>query len=202
MENSDFISRAEATAIVNNELGDLFDLLISRPTNPFTTLLTFSIATGNTYALASDFQNFRGLDFQCGSEWTEVHRASFAQRNRSAARTLAKNRLFDLIGDTLYVTPSENAVGTYRLWYDPQFVALDEVTVTSIDLPNRWEEYAINGAAATFLAKEESDPSVYLALKAKAEARILAATTERDRGAPRAIVDVSGGCIEDWDGFR
>jgi len=197
MENSGFITTAEANAVINAEAGELFDLLISRPTNPFTTKLEFTIASGSEYTLASTFLNLRGLDFQYGAEWIELHRASFRQRNRTAigARTRANDRMFDLIGPTLYITPSQAAIGTYRLWYDPQFVPL-ALDADTLDLPNQWHEFITCGAAAKYLTKEESDASVWLALKEKAEARILAATTERDRGAPRRIVDVTG-CEED-----
>lgn len=193
MEDSAFAPDADVDALINAEGAELWDILISRPTNPFTTSVEFTIASGNTQAVPDELFSLRALDFKFGSEWIEVRRSTFAERNRSAVRGRSRERYFDIIGPTIYITPAEAALGTYRLWYDPAWVPLvgDSDTVT---LPNGWEEYIICGAAAQLLAEEESDPSFWEARKAKAEQRILAMTTERDKGAPRGIVDVRGGC--------
>lgn len=202
MEGSTFIApTTELVAIIEGECGELHDLLLSRPTNPLTVPLAFTIAGGaSSYTFTSAFFSMRGLDWQDGSEWRSLRRASFEERNRSYANHGRRGRelRYDLIGPTLFITPPERAPGNYRLWHDPAYVPF-ATGATTKDFPNGWEEFVIAGGAAKCLAKEESDPSVQLALKERVRQRILIMTTLRDRAAPRRIVDVYARDDDGWE---
>ena len=62
-----------------------------------------------------------------------------------------------MMGSNLRIQPTDNAVGSYQMWYVPTLTALssDSDTVDSVMTRAGWEEYVIIEAAIKCLAKEE-----------------------------------------------
>lgn len=190
MENSSFAGSAEVNRLVNARAAELHDLLVSRFEKQFTTSLQFTISSGNTYTLTSAFYKVEGLDRdEGGGEWVAVRKGDWERRNRRASgRSWYRGRDVEyvVVGSTIYLTPTDHAEGTYRLWYVPQFVDMANDSDT-LDIPQNWHEYVVCGVAADLLAKEESDPSYWLGKLNALRDRILAMAANRDADGPMRI---------------
>lgn len=201
MENTGFVSTTEQTALVNSEAAELYEEVVSRFEDDRTTSLTFTISSGNTYTPAATVFKLTGLDFQDGSEWRVVPRFAFRDRNRRAYQYgfRAREKRYRWIGSQIYISPDDNAVGTYRLWYIPAYTVLSADGDT-IDWPNGWEEFVIDGVAALLLRKEGSLDMAAACLQRKEalRARIRAMASNRDLANANRIVDVHAG-INEWD---
>ena len=194
MENSSFISTTELNSIINIEAAELHDLVVSAFEDDFTVSTTFTISSGNTYALSSlstPFYKLRGLDKDMGSnDYREIRAFNFNQRNTRASNIFepySTSVRYRLIGGNLYLTPDDAATGNYRIWYIPSYVDLASDGAT-LDYPENWYEYVISGATATILAKEESDPSIHLRKKDEMKARIQKMASQRDAAEPASMV--------------
>lgn len=193
-ENNPGYSTAELNRIINGEGAELHDLVVSRFEDQFTTNLQFTIASGNTYSLASTFYKLRGLDrLESGSaDWQEVAKFDFNDRNRRSSTGLwpvARNIRYRVIGSTIFLTPDDAATGTYRLWYIPGYVDLSADGDT-LDYPENWHEYVIAGSCAKVCIKEETDPSGHMAIKSGLKERILAMASNRDAGLPDRVLRI------------
>jgi hypothetical protein len=62
----------------------------------------------------------------------------------------------------------------------------------TLDGVSGWEEYVITDCCIKALAKEESDPSIFMAQKAALLLRIEAAAENRDAGSPATVSDTGG----------
>lgn len=189
MLNSQFISTAELNAIINGEGAELHDLVVSRFEDQFTTSLNFSITSGNSYPLTSTFYKLRGVDFDDGNgQFNAIRKYDWAARNRRVAGGFWRSRTlsYRLVGSNLLITPDDQALGNYRLWYIPPYVDL-VADGDLLDYPQYWHECVIAGGAAKCLAKEESDPSAQFQLKAAMQQRIMAMAANRDAGAPERV---------------
>lgn len=203
VNDTDFITEAELGRIINGEAAELHDLVVSRFEDDFTISAEVTVSSG-TYALSglsasAPFYKLRAVDRSVGGQWSEVERFDFNRRNRTAAATgyLGPDVQYRLIGTSLHFTPSDQAAGTYRLWYIPSFVDLSADGDT-LSYPENWHEMVIAGAAAKCLLKEESDAREHLAIKADVKRRIMAAATNRDAGASHRIQDVRGRSRTAW----
>jgi hypothetical protein len=201
MENSLLASTTELNALVNSEAAELWDEVVSRFEDEKTTSLQFTISSGNTYSPTSAVFKLCGLDFQEGSDWYAVPRFAFNERNRRAYRYgyRARERRYRWIGSQIYITPEDNATGTYRLWYVPAYTALASDADT-IDWPNGWEEFVIDGVAALLLRKEGSLDIAAACMQRKEalRARIRAMAANRDLANANKIIDVHRRAYE-WD---
>lgn len=202
MENTGFISGAEHLSLINSEAAELYEEVVSRFEDEKTTSLQFTISTGNTYAPASTVFKVTGLDFQDGSEWYEVPRFAFNERNRRAYNYgfRSREKKYRWVGNQIYMTPDGSALGTYRLWYIPAYVPL-ALDADAIDWPNGWEEFVIDGVAALLLRKEGSlDMAAACSQRKEAlRARIRAMAANRDLANANKIIDVHQRNSE-WDG--
>lgn len=202
MVGSTFVDdTTELTRWINEEAAELHDLVVSRFEDQFTILSSnLAVSSGNTISLSSlaagaPFYKMRGLDVLDG-KWCEVAPFAFNERNRTGSGL--RGIRYRLIGASIYLTPTDAATGTYRLWYIPGFVDLVNPGDT-LDYPENWHEFVISGAAAKALAKEESDPRVQQGLKEASRQRILASASNRDAGRRMRIEDVRSGPYGDDD---
>lgn len=188
-----FVTTSELNRVLNAQCAELHDLVVSRFEDQFTTSLTFTIASGNTYTLAAGFYKLVGLDRDEGTnDWRRVRAFEWNARNRrvtNASWYRSREIRYRVVGTTIQLTPDDAALGTYRLWYVPQWTDLS-ADVDLIDFPQNWHEYALAGAIAHVLAKEESPNDHWLTQKAQLRARILAMAANRDADRPSAIRDV------------
>ncbi len=196
MASSDFVSAAEVTALVNVEAAELHAELVTVYEDQFTTSATFTISSGNVYALASvtasaPFFKLRGLDRdEGGGDWRELERFDFLDRNRRrSGGGNGRDVRYRLVGANIVLTPDDAATGTYRLWYVPGWVDLSADGDT-LDVPENWHEFVVSGVAAKLLQKEESDSRSQLAAKENVRARIRAAAQNRDASGPERMARI------------
>lgn len=106
--------------------------------------------------------------------------------------------MYRLVGDNIRFLPtSENFTATIVYMPAEPRLQFSPGVPNTFDGYNGYEVAAIYGAVATCLAKEESDPSFYLAQKDRIIKSIQANAANRDAGQPERVQDVVG-----WDPWR
>lgn len=203
MVNSNFVSTSELNSWINQACDDLYDLIVSRYEDYYTTSFQFTISSPNDgYTLPTSVYKIRGLDFQISGDWVTLHTFTFEERNRgnrqiNRALLGLTNIKYKWIGSDIKIIPGDQAAGTYRCWYIPDFVELSSDNSTLSSDLDRWKEYIIADVAIKCLVKEESDPSAIMAEKANLEKRVLNMASNRDAGNPDRVQDVSSNLWDD-----
>lgn len=201
--NSTFISDAELTGYVNQSAYALYDLLCQKygdayfVKTPPATITTDG--TNETFALPTDLYKLLGVDLQTNGApngWLTLRPFNMAERNRNwrpnAAPIVGFTSLrYRLHGSNLWLTPLPSSGQTIRVWYVPRMTELSADGDT-LDGISGWTEYVIVDAAIKCLEKEESDTSALMAERDRIVARIEAAASNRDEGAPATVSDVNG----------
>jgi hypothetical protein len=198
---SAFVTDTEIMRRITEAMYTLYDLMLNGDPHFYVLTASFTLSSTNSFALSTlpdpGFYRVMGLEYQAGGPSPiDVHRFTFAERNRQGRRT------YSIEGANLLVYPPQNFAGTYTLWYNPR---LTEPTSTASVLDvfmDNYQTYIIASAAAAVMAKaEESDPGPMLALRAAEEARIMAAIAGRN-AEPEQIPDVTGSFGQNaWDGM-
>lgn len=202
MQNSHFRSSDEIKNYVNASVEELYDLVVLRYEDYYVETVEFTIASGNDgYTIPQLVYKIKGLDLLSGSDWLNVDRFNFEERNRGQQQLLLTSIYSDVryraIGSTIKIIPKDNAPGTYRLWYIPRFTDLvDDSDTLQADL-EQWHEYVMVDVAIKLLAMEESDVSVLMAQKAALQNRIQNAASNRDAGQPEVVTRVRNRYNED-----
>lgn len=196
MENSSFVSDDEVDRALQDGYKKLYKLLVSKNTDLFVAEpYEFTLSSGNTVALPTGFYKLLGVDYNDGS-WRELDPFMFNERNASTEalrgrRGRASKFRYRTIGSSLYITPSDDCAGDYRLWYVPTCPVL--TTTEELDAESdEYRDYVINEAAIVFLAKEESDVSVLMAANAQIVMNIEKEAATRDIGRSERVQDVRG----------
>jgi len=196
MKNSNFVEDDELNQYINSSYQELYDILVSSFEDYYTLApVLFSITSGNTYALPSNFYKLRGVDASLdGSNFYTMQPFDFASRNNYSQNFGVLNNgqyqnQYRIVGNNLYFTPEDGATGNYRLWYVPRATTLT-LDASTLDGINGWEEYVVVDAARKCLAKEESDTSFLLAEKEALRQRITTMAARRDAGMPKSITDI------------
>lgn len=214
MQYSEFIGDDELDLYINNSYFELFDVLVSRfedyflYVDPLTGQPPTFVLAGNedTYDIPTNFYKLRGIDLLLDGNqdsWAVLAKWNFLERSalqnnyviNAWARPQPKYRV---LGDKIWILPRPQAAGTYRLWYIPKCVALStnadpDLQVDMIPYMEQWSDYVVVDAAIKCLAKEESDPTVYMMQKDQLLKRIEALASSRDAGQPERIADVNRG---------
>lgn len=197
MVNSQFVSDTELNGYINGSAIELYDLFTKAYEDYFSSKVSFTITTGNTYTLPADFYKVRGLDYvESDGKYSTIWPYNFQERNNrdrisSRLDCGTKNLGYRTIGSLLYIEPASNAQGSYQLWYIPRFVRLaadGDVLAGVLD----FEEYVIVDAAIKMKDKEESDVRVLDKQKTALILRVEQMVADRDAGAPERVTDVSG----------
>jgi hypothetical protein len=203
MENSQFVTDAELTSYLNNSLAMLDTYLVNQFNDyKLTAILETISARQNTMSLPSNFLKLRGIDvwydLTTPDGYCTLGEHDFSQRNRKAypggglyyGPTYLTYRLQ---GQQVVIEPALTAPNyTYRLWYTPQYIPLVNTADTlQVYMDGQaWAEYAIVDSAVKVLAKQDLDPSVFLAQAAELKDYIIKmATPNRNSGEPKAVVD-------------
>lgn len=184
MVNSTFISSAEWLNLINGSYQEAYGLYAQAygsdyfVKNPPQTVTTDGV--NQLFALASDFWKLLGVDVQVSApqQWVSLRPFAFADRNSVSGL----NSQIPAAGQTL------------RVFYIPTVTLLAaDADVISLPLTaNGGEEYVVADACIKAMAKEESDPSVFMARKVELKQRLEAEASNRDAGNPARIVDASG----------
>ena len=194
MENSTFVSDSEVTGYINASYSELYDILVSRFEDYFSKELSFTITSGNTESLPSDFYKARGIDILvAGTDYETCRRWNFEERNnvdRARTRLLdgVNDRLYRVMGSKIMILPQDKGPGNYKLWYIPRFTPLALAGDLLGDVLD-FEEYIVVDAAMKCLIKEESDINELMVIKNMLIARIKSMASNRDTQAER-ISDV------------
>jgi|CXWL01.1.fsa_nt_gi hypothetical protein len=197
-ENSTFVTDAELTEYLNQELAELWTKLVQGSGQPFyrssqaytvtgaTTLqalpatffevqeVTATIA-GITGALAPFMASEHGW-LQSSAVWGSM--VALPPRYRIQASNIEFLPVQQSFTATLYYSPTQ-----------PRLVASND----TFDGFAGFEIAAIYGACATVLAKEESDPTFYLGQRERIYSHITSLASQRDASAPERVQDVTGG---------
>lgn len=201
MENSDFIQDAELTTFVNKAYAKLYNLLVKKFEDYFVEdPVEFSISSGSTYDLPSDFFKLIGLDKALsGTEYYTLRPFVFEDRNRrriaDRLRGLYPQVRYRIIGKKLHFVPDDQATGDYRMWYVPAFssvkLSADTDTIDTEITNSGWEDYIVVDTARRMLLKEESDVTMLMAELQKMESDIEEEAQNRDAGESDRITDVT-----------
>lgn len=204
MENNQFVTDAELTSYLNNSLCLLDGLLISKYNDYKISSVTLTTTT-DELTLPTDFLKMRGLDVIVDNQYITVQPFSFKQRNKNSLQAVFTpySLEYRLQGRVVKLMPAANAPSySYRLWYTPDYIPLSATTdsLESYMDNQAWYEYAIVDSAIKVLAKQDLDPSVFIAQAAELKDHILKLSApNRNAGDPISIVDsrgydASGGC--------
>lgn len=196
MERSQYISDGELNVYLQQSWFELYDILVSRFEDYYSTTVTSTVAGGSSsIALPADFYKLRGVDYQLdGSTYSTLRAFNFLERNKRARnfdRLIAgrRNIVYRLMGNQLLLLPENDAVGTYRIWYIPRCPTFVDDT-TQVNNVLDFDEYIVVDAAIKMLSKEESDIAPLLAEKAALKVRIESMSSNRDAGEPATVQDV------------
>jgi hypothetical protein len=195
MVNSTFVTDAEFNGYINYSYKELYDLIIDAVEDYNLSQSSFTISSGNTASLPSDFYKLRGLDDMSDpANPRTVRKFIWNERNDYNPYGLARLPLgneysdvnYRIVGSQLIFQPPEAAAKPYNLWYVPTPVDLasDSDVATGI---NGWLEYVIIDAAIKALVKEESDTRALERAKGSIRDRINDMKNSRDQGLPEKI---------------
>lgn len=197
MQNSKFVSDAEFNQYINDSYAELYDLLVSKFEDYYVAApLIFSVTSGNTYDLPTDFYKLKGLDraLSGNDEFYTLRPFTFEERNARRSATRFRGMYpairYRIFGNKIYFSPDDQATGSYRMWYIPTYNTLTLETDTVQNVVG-WEAYIVVDASIKALQKEESDVSVLMAMKADLIRRIETMAANRDVGEPERVTDIS-----------
>ena len=194
MENSEFVTDSELLYYVNNSYAELYDILVAKFEDYYVKNPPYEFTlAGNDYAanLPADFYKLRGLDRQSGSDWYNLRLFQFEQRNDKLRGASPYESLrYRVYGSQIIISPSDQASGTYKVWYIPKFTPLVSDSDT-VDGVNGWEEYIVVDVAIKCLQKEESSTTTLEGMKKSLLVRINSMSANRDAGEPERVTDKS-----------
>jgi hypothetical protein len=158
--------------------------------------LVLAVVVGTSlYALPADFWRLQEASGKLGNGRT-FHLRPFMPAERAALIDSAGwpydcgfAEMYRIQGPNIEFLPNRTAF-TATLFYTPTCPRLVASTDT-FDGINGWEVAAIYGACATVQAKEETDPSFYLAQRDRIYAQIDSLVPDKDSGEPERIQDVN-----------
>lgn len=176
------VNDAVVDRYLNEELGELYELLVQAYEGYFSASANFTLLAGeDAEDLPADFYQATDLeDLSSPAKPISLDTFEFKDRNTFPGKGWCVH------GGQILVRPAASASTTYRLTYVQAFQNLDPDD--SFDIPNNWHVYAVLGAAIRLRSDQElAAGSLQDRRKALAE-RIANAT--RKRKGPRKVRDV------------
>lgn len=203
-EHSEFVTDAELTEYLNQELAELWGRLVLNQGQPhFRSSTTISVTPGTAlYTLPTDFWTLQEVTGTMNGVVGSIMPFSTAERamlsNGQALLPFGSVRYRVQAGQIEFLPAVETFTAT--VYYTPRQPRLTASTDT-FDGFNGYEIAAIYGVCATVLQKEESDWSFYEQRKDKIYRQIDALAAHRDMANPEHVQDVQIGQYPDtWDG--
>lgn len=206
LETSTFVTDTEITEYLNQELAELWARIAQGSGAPhYRSSQSISVVVGTTsYPLAADFWRAQGVEATING--TTYRLRAFAPAER-AALSNSNSSVYPWYDDTKYRIQAGNIefqpvtqAFSATLFYTPSQTRLVNGTDT-FDGYNGYEMAAIYGACATCQAKEETDPSFYLAQRERIYALIESLSGQRDASEPEHVQDVvssAEGLLDAW----
>lgn len=195
MENSTFVTDAEITEYLNQELAELHGRLALNQAHPFLrSSSTISVLAGTAlYSLPDTFWRLDELVGVINGITVEIRpfmRSERAPLINNGAWGDYLPVFYRLQGSQIELRPATQTF-TATLYYTPCATRLSAGSDT-FDGYNGFEMAAIYGTVATMLAKEESDYSFYAMQKDRIYLHIDSLAQERDGAYPDRVQDVVG----------
>lgn len=208
-ENSTFVTDAELTEYLNQELAELWTRLVivqGQPAYRSSTTIAVTAPTA-VYALPADFLSVQNVEATIDGLTFALR--PYMQSERADLMNSGVVQLYGPYGPLQYRVTGNNiefrpATRNFSadVFYTPCQPRLSAGSDT-FDGFNGFEMCAIAGVCAVVMAKEESDPSFYMGLKQQFYRVAEAAMAQRDMGSPERVQDVrDSGAGEWWRGFR
>ena len=204
-ENSTFVTDAELTEYLNQELAELWGRLVLNQGQPHLRSSTsVSVVSGTAlYALPADFWTLQEVTGTQNGVTGSILPFSAAEHailtNGSALLPFGSVR-YRIQASNIEFRPATESF-TATVYYTPCQPRLSAGADT-FDGFNGYEVAAIYGVCATVLAKEESDPSFYAGQKERICRHIVALAAHRDMSNPERVNDVQVSTWPDsWDGL-
>jgi hypothetical protein len=208
MVGSSFVSDSEITEWLNQEIAELHTRIDQvSGARFFLSSTTINVLGNDTkeYALPADFWRLVSVRGKLGGTYFRIRNMNEAEvpamlnagsMNPGVLYTSAPNVRYRLKGDNLEFLPDKTAF-TCTVEYVKAPVRLVNSTDT-FDGYAGFEMAPIYGTVAQMLAKEESDPSFYLAQKERIYQHIDAVAGVRDDANPQRVQDVVGYVYYPW----
>jgi hypothetical protein len=200
-ENSTFVTDAELTEYLNQELAELWTRLVLSQGQPhYRTTSTQAVVPGTAlYALPSDFWALQEVTATQGGGVFPM-RPFMPIEHAGLSNTTIYSTYYSVgyrvQGSNIEFRPATESF-TATLYYTPCQPRLTTGTDT-FDGFNGFEMCAIAGVCATVLAKEDTDPSFYERQKVKFYEVAEAAAAHRDMASPERVQDVTSDSFGWW----
>lgn len=151
-ENSEFVTDAELTQLINTSYKELYGLLARKSLQRAESVEVIAADGSSSYDLPSGFLSLIGVFRDYGEYKTPLER--FPEKFRPGSRT-GDAKFYRIVGSTVVLYPKPSS-GTYDVVYIPIPADLvdDDDTVDGV---LGWEEYVVIDVSINVLAKEESD---------------------------------------------
>jgi hypothetical protein len=208
--SSDLVSDRELSYYINQELGELHDILTKAyDAHFFVDSYQFSTESGKRdYNLPTDFYKLGGVDISVSGETYTLENYNFQERSAFESSTIyslagAPYFRYHIQRNSIRLLPTPNAAYTVVLWYSKALNRLknDEDVVDNVII-TEWLDYVTTGAAIRSLNKvligapAEQTASIQAAIqilmvnKAELAVRLEQITHDRDWGNPQKVTDL------------
>lgn len=194
---TDYVTDAEITEYLNQELAELYTHLVSAEGQPhFRSSTPINVTAGiSLYALPSDFWRIQEVVASLDGVFRTLEPFMSGERSELANTQLLSAHLvngprYRIQADNLEFLPSTRTF-TATLFYtrnSPRLVAGSD----TVDGFNGYEVAAIYGTCATIMRKDDADPSFWSMQKDKIYRHIDAMAAHRDASHPERVMDVTG----------
>jgi hypothetical protein len=202
METSSFLTDSEITEYLNQALSELWVRICMNGGQPFyRATTTLNVVAGQTlYTLPADFLNLQGVEATINGWTGRIDPFMSSEHARLSNGTMAGISVVSPVRYRLQAGVIEFLPNIYAfpatLFYTPTCPRLVNGSDT-FDGFGGLEVAAIYQACATCQAKEESDPSFYMAERDRIYKHIDAVSAARDLSATERVQDVMGG-LDDY----
>ena len=205
-ENSLFYTTQEWNSMLSQSYKELYDILLQKfgndyyLANPYVYTTTGTIdpvTQQSTYSLPADFYKLMRCEVALNpgdpNSWVTLRQYDAIQANLWNYPNVytfygITNLRYRLWGTNLSIVPIPSAGQTIRILYSPRPNQLINDTDT-VDMTSGWEEYIVVDSCIKALAKEESDPRVFVLQKEALMKRIEEAAENRNVGEPQTVSD-------------
>lgn len=197
---SPFVNSQAAIIDFNLEIATLWDVLVSSHEDYCLRHLTITTkADQEDYPLPRDFYKFRKLfPVISGKRAAALRKFQLQDLGDSNSRvpvmtSQIEDTQYRITGNRLWLHPVPSSADELELWYIPQAPTIINLQDRpDFRFPQGWEEYIIDGLAARWMEKEESDSTPYRARQQQVLNRILSMVEDRDTGEPFQMIDTEG----------
>lgn len=203
-EPNAFIRDSEIQAWLNADLATLCDIIDENEDDPVRQAISPPITTQagvDTYGLPTSIKHITSVDVVWGTNMIRsAKRFNEAERNRFKAWPQYWGYQYPLyyrkLGQNLQIQPLPQGAIVLYVHYVPAFDPLTGPTST-FDSINQWHQYAIYGAVARALKKDDDDPSTWLALKEQMAANVRSMIAKQNLGEAPRVTQTRGQW--EWD---